>query len=492
MRAKFDYSKFYLLLAYLSLAALWLLMLPESHSYTTLAAYTLALVLIMVLAYEPFLSQIRKIVGFAGEGDELKYFSAFVDLNKKIHKLLRADEVLLLVDDTLKDRVKARKTVFLLHEELYRQFREESENPDTGASGAELTAWPDSHRRYDFLGDEFVDEVLRWHDIFSLDDGTLILKNALHDTGTDVGIPIMQGNNLLCLIMLSRGGSRKPFSEFEHLMFGYLANQLSIVLDRIRIYEQIMQKTAEDHAEKLQVMQSLSANIAHEMRTPLSGIRASISGIEAYLPDLIEAYDVAKEVNCEKVPLIRENHLQTLRSTPERITLMIDQANAVIDMLLMNLRDNSFDGKQLHACSAAECVSQAVDRYPFKTGERSKVHLDLEQDFRFMGVQTLFIYIVFNLLKNALYSIRSAQKGEIQVWLVRGEKYNHIYFRDTGEGVPREVRDKIFEGFFTTKSDGTGAGLTFCKRTLVSFGGDITCDSVPGEYAEFKITLPNP
>jgi len=246
-----------------------------------------------------------------------------------------------------------------------------------------------------------------------------------------------------------------------------------------------------DHAEKMQVMQSLSANIAHEMRTPLSGIRASITGIETYLPDLIQAHDYAREGSPDAFPAIRENHLATLRATPARITLMIDQANAVIDMLLMNLRDNSLDRRQFSLCSAADCVRQAVDRYPFKRGEREKVRLALDEDFRFQGVEILFIYIMFNMLKNALYSIRSALKGEIIITLERGQGHNLLLFRDTGEGMEAAVLVHIFEGFFTTKPEGTGAGLAFCRRTVRSFGGEIDCDSLRGEYTEFRISLPS-
>ena len=65
-----------------------------------------------------------------------------------------------------------------------------------------------------------------------------------------------------------------------------------------------------------------------------------------------------------------------------------------------------------------------------------------------------------------------------------------IIFTDTAEGIPSELLEKIFDGFFTTKSDGTGAGLTFCKRTLVSFGGDMDCKSVYGEYTRFILSLP--
>jgi len=159
-----------------------------------------------------------------------------------------------------------------------------------------------------------------------------------------------------------------------------------------------MQQTELNYEEKMHVMQDLSANIAHEMRTPLSGVRASMDGIESYLPLLVQTYREHIADNPDAVQTIREDHLNTLEKTPERIALMVDQANSVIDMLLMNLRDNTVDKSQYSIYSASDLIHQALDRYPFKRGERDKVSLQLNHDFYFLGLDNLFIFVIFNLL----------------------------------------------------------------------------------------------
>lgn len=291
-------------------------------------------------------------------------------------------------------------------------------------------------------------------------------------------------------MLLMLGNLEHTVKEYEFRILDYFAGQLSVILDQDRDFEALMHQTEMDHSEKLQVMQNLSANIAHEMRTPLSGVRASMDGVENYLPLLLEVYRNAIRDNPDGVTVIREDHLSVLEKTPERISLMIDQANSVIDMLLMNLRDNTVDKRQFGFYSAADCIRHAVDRYPFKRGERGKILLDLDRDFYFRGIDSLFIYVIFNLLKNALYSINSALKGEITISLKPGKGANRIVFRDTGEGIEASVLAKIFDGFFSTREEGTGVGLAFCRRTLRSFDGDISCESAPGEFAEFTLTLP--
>ena len=481
-----DRNRLYLVLVYFSMSFFYIsLILNEEQDPVPLLGYILALIILIVTSHDAMLRVISQATGHLNYASELQFFSDFIELNRKIHNFMEVDDVLVLVNDTLKARIQVRRTVYLLSTEI--PARESAVLPE--GSELHLRNWPE-HKAWDFHTTEFESDVEGTGKVISLVDAPPSIRQAFTETGTNLLVPVTQNGKILCAILLGRSINDKPYSAFEFQMYGYLANQLSIILDRIRIYAKILHKTAMDHAEKVQVMQSLSANIAHEMRTPLSGIRASISGMEEYLPDLLKSHDYCVRNLPAQFPPIRENHLNTLLGTPRRIKLMIDQANTVIDMLLMNLRENSLDRRQLNPCSAARMVEQAVDRYPFKSGEREKLHLHIEKDFTFLGIESLCIYILFNLLKNAFYSLQSAQKGEITITLVRGDPYNKLIFRDTGLGIAPEIVDKVFEGFFTTKSDGTGAGLAFCKRTVLNFDGQIEVHSVLGEYAEFVISLP--
>jgi signal transduction histidine kinase len=481
-----DRNRLYLVLVYFSMSFFYIsLVLNEEQDPIPLLGYILALIILIITSHDTLLRVINQATGQLDYASELQFFSAFIELNRKIHNFMEVDDVLVLVNDTLKARVQVRRTVYLLSAEIPAR---ESASLDE-ESGLRLRNWPD-HKSWNFHSAEFEAEVEEAGKVISSLEAPATIQHAFKETGTNLLVPVIQNGKVLCVLLLGRSINDKPYTAFEYQMYGYLANQLSIILDRIRIYAKILHKTAMDHAEKVQVMQSLSANIAHEMRTPLSGIRASISGMEEYLPDLLKSHDYCVRNLPGQFSPIRENHLNTLQGTPRRVKLMIDQANTVIDMLLMNLRENALDRRQLNPCHAAKIVEQAVDRYPFKMGEREKLHLQLEKDFVFLGIESLCIYILFNLLKNAFYSLQSAQKGDITITLVRGEPYNKLLFRDTGLGISPEIVEKVFDGFFTTKSDGTGAGLAFCKRTVLNFDGQLEVHSVLGEYAEFVISLP--
>ena len=486
MKLFVDKNRLYLVLVYFSLSFFYLsFILDGMDDPVPLLGYILAFIVVIVTSHDALLRIISQATGHLTTSTELDYFSAFIELNRKMHNFLEVDDVLMMVSETLRQKVQLHNIVFLVSNEVVSGVDEVESSNDRMLT---LHSWPDS-REWAFHTPDFEQEVSGKYRLCSFADADPLTVNALRETGTSFMLPIVQNGKVLCIILAGRT-DEKPYTEFEYQMFDYLANQLSIILDRIRVYAKVMHQTAMDHAEKLQVMQSLSANIAHEMRTPLSGIRASISGIEEYLPQLMASHEWCSKHAPEHAPAIREGHLNILQTSPRRIKLMIDQANTVIDMLLMNLRDNSFDRRQLNPIGAADIIEQAVDRYPFKSGEREKLNLDLDDDFTFLGVESLCIYIFFNLLKNAYYSIQSAQKGGITIRLETGGRFNTIIFRDTGTGIDSTIIGRIFDGFFTTKSDGTGAGLAFCKRTVLSFGGEIECESVHGEFTQFRISLP--
>ena len=300
-------------------------------------------------------------------------------------------------------------------------------------------------------------------------------------------IPVSRDNQLLAVIFLR--DHARLVNEL-HSMLAFFARQVGIALERILLEQRKRYQQERAFDEKSAALATLSATIAHEMRTPLSGVRASISGVDSTLPELIEGYRFASAEQGERFPAIREERLEALSQTGPRIRAMVDQANHVIDLLLVNLKEQALERTQFTVCSMADCVEDALHQYPFKRLEREKVSVDVVQDFTFLGVQSLLVYVLFNLLKNALYSIESAGKGSISLRIEATEEGSVLLFEDTGLGIDEKVRPHIFEGFFSTRSNGTGAGLAFCKRTMQGMGGDIEVTSELGKYTRFTLSFP--
>jgi signal transduction histidine kinase len=115
---------------------------------------------------------------------------------------------------------------------------------------------------------------------------------------------------------------------------------------------------------------------------------------------------------------------------------------------------------------------------------------------KFSGSDTVLVFVLFNLLKNALHAIRVSGDGEGQITIsaVHDQNFCVLQFRDTGPGIAPDVLPYIFDAFFSTKRHGSGAGmgLAFCRRAVVLLGGSIKCSSTPGAHTTFTIRLPIP
>lgn len=245
--------------------------------------------------------------------------------------------------------------------------------------------------------------------------------------------------------------------------------------------------------EMLRAVSSVGSNIAHELRTPLLGIKSDARGLQRYLPHLIDGYERAAEAGLE-VRSIRRSHLTTLHDSLARIESETDFANTIIDMLLINSSGTQLDPKDFEPHNARDCITTALARFPFASErERDLVHVIPGPDFQFRGSDILLIHVLFNLLKNALYYVATAGKGEIFIWTEANPGgRNRLFFMDTGTGVPDSILPRIFDRFFTSENvgRGSGIGLAFCKMVMESIGGDIRCESVHGEFTRFILTFP--
>lgn len=242
-------------------------------------------------------------------------------------------------------------------------------------------------------------------------------------------------------------------------------------------------------SEKLTAMKSLAGTIAHEMRTPFLGIRSNAGGIKKFLPPLIDGYHKAKQAGLDIEP-ISERSLHLLKQAPESLDKITLSASLVIDMLLMSLKDEHSHRQDYEDCSINQCISEMLQDYPLTPAEKSLITWTENPDFSFKGHKLLMRHVLFNLLKNALYSLKAANKGKILIWTQTTPKENFLYFKDTGKGIPASMIPHIFDRFYSRTHHGTGLGLAFCTSVMESFRGSIRCDSTEREYTLFTLKFP--
>ncbi|MCW8966288.1 MAG: HAMP domain-containing histidine kinase [Candidatus Pacearchaeota archaeon] len=243
--------------------------------------------------------------------------------------------------------------------------------------------------------------------------------------------------------------------------------------------------------EKQAAMVAIGGNIAHELRTPIAGIRAFHSSINAVLPKLMADHQRAQEQGV--VESFNPVFYGKLTQTLETIDTMTSNSLIIIDMLLHNSSSGDIKPDDFSIYNMADCIQIALDQYPDKTPDEIKiVSWDSSCNFDFYGSDVLMLHVLLNLLRNAIYHIRQAQKGAIRIYASVSEQGHHLHFRDTGPGIDPKVLPHVFKRFYSSMQTGRGSGigLAFCKKVMESFGGTISVDSIQNQYTEFVLFFP--
>lgn len=223
----------------------------------------------------------------------------------------------------------------------------------------------------------------------------------------------------------------------------------------------------------------LAASIAHEMRNPLAQVRHSLEGVQKVLPAPGALSPLAQVGPAELDVLYRHvaQGEQAIQRGLQAISMTLDEVHA-----------KPLDPATFSYASAAELVHKAVDEYGYgDESARERIRVHVVDDFQFRGEETAFLFVLFNLVKNALYYVARFPGTRVDISVGS----HAVKVRDNGPGIPPEVLAGLFEPFRTVgKSGGTGLGLAYCRRVMKAFGGEIRCESVLGQFTEFTLRLP--
>lgn len=301
--------------------------------------------------------------------------------------------------------------------------------------------------------------------------------DLLANLSADVLALVEGEEQLLGLLAVRDDRVRDAFSAEDAALIAALASQIAITVENTQLYQQMKER------DRLAALGEMSAGLAHEIRNPLGAIKAAAQVIE----EIPEEPGAPPRPEREFLGVIVEE---------------VDRLNRVVSDFLSYARPSSGLPKEVDVNEILRRTMQLVEA---GHGGAAGLVLDYGGDLPGVLIDGEKLHQVFlNLALNALQAMEGRADARLEIATrlkkmrrlhrvqsgIEPVRHVEIRFSDNGPGIEPEVLQRIFIPFFTTKSRGSGLGLSLCQRIIRDAGGDIEVRSGIGQGTIFTVVLP--
>ena len=359
-------------------------------------------------------------------------------------------------------------------------------------------------------------KTIHIHDIQADPDYKLSGLVALGGTRTMLGVPMLREGDPIGVLVLVQSAVR-PFTDKQIELATTFADQAVIAIENVRLFEEVQTRTRDlaksleelrttqdrlVQTQKLALLGQLTAGIAHEIKNPLNFVN-NFSGISAEL--IGELQDILKGMPLDDKARTELNELtDTLKSNFDKVVHHGRRADAIVKNMLQHSREGSGEHRVIDINALVEESLNLA--WHGARAETQGFEVKLKQSFDpSAGGADVFPQDIrralLNLIANGFYAAtrRRAETngGDYEPTLTASTKNLgdrvEVRIRDNGTGMTPDVKEKMFNPFFTTKptGEGTGLGLSISHDVIVKqHAGTIEVDTQPGEFTEIRIVLP--
>jgi signal transduction histidine kinase len=336
------------------------------------------------------------------------------------------------------------------------------------------------------------------------------------DYNSIIAAPMIRQDKVIGAIICAHRGQR-VFNEKEVALIRAFADQAVIAIENVRLFDEVQTRTRDlaksleelrttqdrlVQTQKLALLGQLTAGIAHEIKNPLNFVN-NFSGISAEL--IGELQDTLKGMPLDDKARTEINELtDTLKGNFDKVVHHGRRADAIVKNMLQHSREGSGEHRVIDINALVEESLNLA--WHGARAETQGFEVKLEQSFDpSAGGADVFPQDIrralLNLVANGFYAAtrRRAETngGDYEPTLTASTKNLgdrvEVRIRDNGTGMTPDVKEKMFNPFFTTKptGEGTGLGLSISHDIIVKqHAGSIEVDTQLGEFTEIKIILP--
>jgi signal transduction histidine kinase len=328
--------------------------------------------------------------------------------------------------------------------------------------------------------------------------------------------PLLRGEDVVGMLVVRRK-TPGAFPQNTVDLIKTFAAQSVLAIQNARLFDSVETRTrelakslgdlrtAQDRlvqTEKLASLGQLTAGIAHEIKNPLNFVNNFSSVSVELIDELREALGGAHLDNKLRAEI--GEIADTLQGNLDKVVQHGKRADAIVKNMLLHSRQGSGEHRPVDINALVEESLNLA--YHGARAEKQGFKINMEKSFDpAAGEIDLFpqeiTRALLNLISNGFYAATKrkaeANGGAYEPTLAATTKNLgdsvEITIRDNGTGIPPEVKEKLFNPFFTTKpaGEGTGLGLSISHDIIVKqHGGSIEVDTQPGEFTEFRIVLP--